>query len=606
MDENLSQLAQEICKRADIVDVISSYIEVKKKGREYVAQCPFHDDSSPSLMISKEKQLFKCFVDGTGGSVIKFVQEYEHISFYEAMVKVAKFIGYDDPRLHTRESHRPKDEKKETLLRCTKDLTAYYQYALNTKEGKEGLDYFESRHLYADMRAKYRLGYAFQDGENTCKFLQSKGHSLKTIDDIGISMIKNNVPVDKNQGRVVFPIADEDGNIIGYSARRLKESDESKYVNSPETYLFNKSSVLYNYHIAKEKARIAGYVYVLEGFMDVFALARVGIDSAVAIMGTALTKEQIALLRKLNVEVRVCLDGDLPGQSATIKVARKLEEAGLHFRIVDTKGNVKDPDEILNQDGEESLKYYLNNLVDRLDFALNYYKRTNPLKTIEEKKVLVKELIPFLAVVNSQLELDSYLRKVSDITGFEVESLRGLIKNYRPDAKEGNDATRVIRDFHPERKVLRRLNRLERGILSLMIKDNQAVEFYENKIGTFYDEIYRQIANFIVECYKENSFIDPMSVISTIQASEIENGDQLINEVTNIAFSKENQIQCNEAILEEMKANLEAEKERISEKDILDSYLNEKNDPLAQARLLAEHNRRKMKKIEQNEKKEDE
>ena len=306
------ELVNEVLKRANIVDVISSYLTVTKKGKEYLALCPFHDDSSPSLHISPDTQICKCFVDGTGGSAITFVQKYEHISFAEALVKVAKMVGYDDPRFHEEVRVKPVDQRKETLLKCTRDLTTYYQYALSTSEGKEGLEYFESRNLDANLRAKFRLGYAFKNGQATCKYLLDRGHSLKTLEDIGIASINSGITSDRNQGRVIFPIMDEDGEPIGYSARRITQSDEAKYINSPETYLFHKSSVLYNYHIAKEKARIAGYVYLLEGFMDVFALAKIGIESAVAVMGTALTPEHISMLRKLNVEVRVCLDGELP------------------------------------------------------------------------------------------------------------------------------------------------------------------------------------------------------------------------------------------------------------------------------------------------------
>ncbi len=594
------ELVNEVLKRANIVDIISSYLTVTKKGKEYLALCPFHDDSSPSLHISPDKQIFKCFVDGTGGSAITFVQKYEHISFAEALVKVAKMVGYDDPRFHEEVHVKPVDQRKETLLKCTRDLTTYYQYALSTSEGKEGLDYFESRNLDANLRAKFRLGYAFKNGQATCKYLLDRGHSLKTLEDIGIASINSGITSDRNQGRVIFPIMDEDGEPIGYSARRIAQSDEAKYINSPETYLFHKSSVLYNYHIAKEKARIAGYVYLLEGFMDVFALAKIGIESAVAVMGTALTPEHIGMLRKLNVEVRVCLDGDLPGQTATLKVARALDEAGIKFRIVDAKGNTKDPDEILNQDGEAALRYYLNDLVYRADFALNYYLKSNPLKTLDEKKVLIKQFIPILQDVQSQLELDSYLRKLSEITGFEVESIRDLLKKARRLPKEAN-VTEVMTDFHPERKVLKKLFLAEREMLFQMINNKEAVLFYETKINVFYDEIYRQIASFIVECYKNNSYVDLLNVMTLIETSEPKNAEELTNELVNLAMEKNHPSECTLELLNGLLDSMNEEKTNISEKDMLEDALRGK-DELTQARILADYNRRKMLREEKKEK----
>ena len=589
-------LIESVLKHADIVKIISSYLSVIKKGKDYVAICPFHDDTNPSMHINPEKQIFKCFVCGTGGSAITFVQKYEHINFMDAVRKVAELSGYSDPRLEQKQFVKKVDSKLEPLYKCTRDLTLYYQYALGTEEGREGLEYFESRHLDSSLRAKYQLGYAFKDGESTIKFLQSKGHSLKTIEDIGISTIYSSGNIyDRNQGRVIFPICNQDGDVVGYSARRLKDgTNEAKYVNSPETKIFVKSNILYNYHIAKEKARIAGYIYVLEGFMDVFALARIGIDSAVAIMGTALTKEHIQMLRKLNVEVRVCLDGDLPGQTATIKIARELTNEGIPFRIVDNVGSTMDPDEILNNEGPEQLRYYLNNLISREDFALNYYKRSNPLKTVEEKKAFVKEFIPILVGVKTQLELDSYLRKIADITGFEAESIRDLVKRAKRSQSE-NKFNEVMYDFHPERKALKKLENAERELLYQMLLNVSAIKYYEQFIGNFYDVVYRQIAAFVIEIYKTDGQIDPLSVISLIESSDIENADELIREITNTMSETTHPDFCSEELLNNLKQSIQDEKQSLFEKEVLAESMKGKS-PLEQARILNEYNRRRAKK----------
>lgn len=588
------ELIQSVLKNADIVKIISSYLNVSKKGKNFVAVCPFHDDTNPSLTINPEKQIFKCFVCGTGGTAISFVQKYEHINFVEAVKKVAELSGFHDPRLESVTQVKRVDEKKAPILKCLHDLTLYYQYALNTPEGKDGLDYFENRHLDAAMRSKYLLGYAFQDGKATVEFLQSKGHSLKTIEDTGIASMVGGSYSDKNFGRVIFPICDGDGNVIGYSARRIKDGPEAKYVNSPETKLFHKSSILYNYHIAKEKARINGFIYICEGFMDVFALAKIGIDSAVAIMGTALTNEHIEMLRSLNVEIRLCLDGDLPGQTAMMKAAKQLSLAGLNCRIVDNGNSPKDPDEILNQDGPDALRAYLNNLINRVDFALNYYKNSNPLNTNEQKRELIKQFIPTLLSLRSALDLDNYLRKLSAITGYDVESLRQLVEKARNTKAQDEDPTMAMRDFHPERKMLRRLELAERELLYQMMNNPNAVKYYEQKVDGFYDEVYRKIANFIVDYAMQHPDFSAIDLMTALEASDAENKDDLMGEMTNLFLEKNHPSHCSDELLENLCGSIANEKERIFEDDMLEQSLKGK-DPLEQARIISEYNRRKMK-----------
>ena len=604
IDSKLEELTRDVLAHSDMVGVISSYIRLTKKGRNYWAPCPFHDDSNPSLSVNPEKRIWKCWVCGFGGTEINFVQRYEKIGYFEALKKVAEINGYVDPRLEGFVKQKPVDEKKVPLLKALNDLTIYYQYALSTEEGKEGLDYFESRNLDAACRTKYRLGYSFKDGKATCDFLQSKGHSLKTIDDIGIAVLSNGNYVDKSAGRVIFPICDADGNVIGYSARRLGSGSEAKYVNSPETYLFHKSNVLYNFHIAKEKAKLNGFIYVCEGFMDVFALGKIGIDNAVALMGTALTKEHIGMLRSLNAEVRLCLDGDLPGQKAMMEASKALAKAGINVRIVDNQNNPKDPDEILNQDGPEALKRYVNNLISRIDFALNYFKNTNPLTTLDSKKALIKQFIPILLDIKSQLELDSYLIKLAGVTGFEVQAIRDLLRKARLEAKEQNsDPSVVIRDFHPERKVLRRLELAERELLYQMLNNQEAIYFYEENVGGFYDDVYREVANYVIDYAKIHDNFSMLDVMSSIESSELENKDSLVREIVDMSLEPMHNTKCSKELLENLLASMNDEKEKIFEKDTLELSLSGK-DPLEKARILAEYNRRKMKKVEQMNKKE--
>lgn len=585
-------LIQEVLAHADIVKIVEAFLPVTKKGKNYFAKCPFHDDTDPSMCISPEKQFFKCFVCGTGGTAISFVQKYLHIPFFEAVKKVAELSGFVDPRLDQKVVTKKVDPVKETILKCLGDLTLYYQYALSTPEGKEGLEYLNSRNLDQNLRSKYKLGYAFKDGKATVQFLQSRGHSLKTIEDTGVGAMIGGIYSDKNQGRVVFPICDRDGNVIGYSARRLTNNkDEAKYVNTPETTLFHKSSVLYNYHIAKDAAKIAKCVYVCEGFMDVFALAKIGMDNAVALMGTALTSEHIAMLRELNVEIRMCLDGDLPGQTAMMKASKMLAAAGLKCVIVDNNNTTQDPDEILNENGADALKTYLNTLLNPVDFTLNYYQRSNPLKTVEQKKTLISEFVPTLLSIRSQLEFDNYLRKLSKITGFDIDSLKDLVARARKQ-HAGEDAKSIMVNFHPERKVLRKLEFAERELLYQMANNKMAVDFFEHKVETFYDDVYRNVAFYLVEYAHQNKDFNEASIIASIESSELENKDELINELTTLYIEKNHPNKCDTELLYNLLDSIKSEKARIYEEETLNENFKGK-DPLEQARILADHNRRK-------------
>lgn len=588
-------LVRDVLDHADIVRIISSYIPLSKSGKNYVGICPFHDDTNPSLFVSPEKKIFNCFVCHTGGNAITFVEKFEKIPFFDALKKVAQLSDYKDERLERKIYQKPVDERKQAIYKCLEDLTTYYQYALSTEEGEEGLKYFKSRHLDEAMQEKYRLGYAFPNGELTCRYLQSKGHSLKTIEEIGNTYFSNGKLVDRNQGRVIFTICDNEGRSVGFSARRLSNSDEAKYVNSAETEVFKKASILYNYHRAKQSARIDGFVYICEGFFDVYALAKIGIDSAVALMGTAFGIEHVQLLRQLGVEVRVCLDGDKAGQSASLKVTNLLARNKIPTRIVDTRGNLKDPDEILNEEGEDALRRYLNNLVDRIDFALSYYQQNSNSSSISERKRIVESFIPILKNTKDVFERDNYIIKLARATGFEVESIRALINRYEESSTDVS-AHQIMQTFKPEKKGLRRLELAEREFLYQMLQNPSAVAFYEKNIEGFYDEVYRKIATFLVDYVREYGQFELYEIISALENSQLEDKDDLIEKISEIYFEKNHPSQCDENLLYDYLKVINNEKEKIFENDMLTQSLSGK-DEREKARIMSEYNRRKMRKV---------
>ena len=587
-----SNLAKEIKARADIVDVISYYLNsVQKKGRRYAAVCPFHDDHDPSLQIDKEKQIFRCYVCGTGGDVFSFVQSYEKCSFFDAIKKVAEIIGYDDPRLHERVQVKKVDETLTPIYNCLTELQKFYAYGLTTEEGKIARDYLDKRHLSVEQREKFGLGYAFKDGKMVIQYLQQKGFSLKNIEGTGIALVQTTGMNDNNSGRLIFPIKDHNGQVVGFSARRLVDDDSAKYVNSPDTKAFTKSNVLYNYYLAKQTAKHDGFVYVVEGFMDVFALDSIGITSCVALMSTKLTNRHVEMLRNLGVEVRLCLDGDNPGQAAMMKIMTQLDEAHIPYRLVSVPLEVRDPDEILKQDGEDKLKAYVNTLVDPFNFALNYYKNISPLGSVDDRKKVINHFLPTIHALNSQLEKDDYIYKLSDATGFSAQAIRNALKEYAEKHRESNEPTYNVNielDETPSiNKVDRKMYRLDLAefyFLRLMFLDKQAVDFYKENIRWFANEQYRTVANFIIERTDSENEVTYSNIINDIQISELPDSAALVDLVTKIGLMPT--INYSEKLMNDTYEVILSERSRIHTRSSLKKALEGKS-PQEQARLVA-------------------
>ena len=589
-------LVKEIKQRADIVDVISYYLSsVQKKGKGYVAVCPFHDDHDPSMQISKDRQTFHCFVCQTGGDVFTFVQKYDKCSFEEAVRKVCDIIGFDDPRLHKQVYQKKIDENLVPVYNCINELQKYYVYALTTEEGQVAREYLEKRKISAEQAAKFGLGYALKDGKMTIEYLKAKGFSLKNIENTGIAIAQTSNMSDNNQGRLIFPIKDGNGQVCGFSARKIVEDPEApKYVNSPETVIFTKGNILYNYHLAKQSARHDGYIYVVEGFMDVFAFDTIGITSCVALMSTKLTKQHIELLRKLGVEVRICLDGDKPGQAAMMKLMAQLDEAHLPYRLVSMPGEVRDPDEILKQDGEDKLKVYVNTLVDPFNFALNYYQNISPLSTIEDKKKVIHHFMPMIASLNDKLVQDDYIYKLATATGFTAAAIKNSLKDYKLKSNKSSEPLTFVNaevntslDLQKLSRDIRRLALAERTVLDLMFVSDEAVKFYETDIKYFYNEIYRTIANFVVDQYRSEGAVDPSKMLDQINALEIKNKEQLISEISAISFRKDKQ-KFSKRTLEDCETVINEERTKIYEKNALKQACLGKS-PEEQARIIAEY-----------------
>lgn len=560
------EIIEEIRQKADIVNVISSYINVIKKGNSFVAVCPFHSDKNPSLQISRSKQIFKCFSCGAGGNVFTFVQDFEKISFLDAVKKVASLVGYANQELE-KSTRNISNENKETLeaLKSANDL---YSFTLKTQEGKIANDYLEKRNISLDMADYFSLGYSPDEDELSIKLLRAKGISIEALDKAGILSRSNSKFLDRFQGRLIFPLFNEHSEVIGFSARRLVDNDEAKYVNSPNTDLFNKSRILYNYQNALKEAKKENCVYVVEGFMDVFSLYKAGIKSSVAIMGTAFTPYHAKMLRRLNVEVRLCLDGDDAGQNAMLKMIEILDKEQLNYRVVNYKDCKLDPDEILQTYGVDNLKKFLNRLFSRDEFVFQYFKKRNDLNTSDGRKNFASSLIPYVTSLQDQIAKDVLITKICEATGISKEVyiplVGGISKSPNVDNKEG-----TYKPIIPHKKV-NRLYKVSNQIIYQMLNCRDAInDFISEGNNYFIDDLYDSIANYIIDCYHTNKNFEISDFITIVSQEDNEKSKNIINKVTSLLefekkvdYSKQLMCEYFEILHEVQKKQIEDEKMR--------------------------------------------
>lgn len=515
--ERLSQdKINEIRGSVDIVDVVGQYLSLSKKGRNYVAICPFHDDTRPSLSISPDKQIYKCFVCDSGGNVFTFLQNHLKISYIEAVKKVAEMGRIDLSDYHL--ENKAVQVKKEyvSLYSMNDEACHIYSYYLNTKLGLEAKAYLKQRHFNDDLIDRFSIGYAPLDPVLYKSFIQ-KGYNEIDIVNSGL-VIESNRHYDRFNDRVMFPLHDSEGRIVGFSGRIYKVTQtESKYVNSPESNIFIKGKTLYNYHRCKEMTRKEGFVYLLEGFMDVIALYKAGIENAVAIMGTALTKEHIQLLRRITNTVHICLDGDRAGQVAANKAANALLEANMNVKIILLPDN-HDPDEIYELHGKEGLISQLSKTLLPIEFQMDFEYRHIDTNNYEDRKRFLERVCQLIHKVDDSVDKDYYIQRLSKLSGFSTtiieQKLAGMKKVEVP----------VYHEIKKERKMIDKYHKAERDLLFYMLHSKDVAIKYEAKVGFMYDDCYRVIASYIVDYYRTHDKLEIADFINKFDKTELVNG----------------------------------------------------------------------------------
>lgn len=503
-----------IRQQADIVDVMSRYITLEKKGKDYKAICPFHDDHDPSLSISTDKQIFKCFVCGTGGNVFTFVQKIENISFLEAVCKVAELIHYP---LHMDTSQfQPKVDENQLLYDCVQSYIRFLTYELQSENGESVKRYLSQRKINEDIIKRFEIGYA-PESSRSVKYLKAKGFNEQILTDTGLIRTHDLDTYAVFDNRLMIPIHDENGNPVGFTARRLNEDkDVAKYINTSETKIYHKGHLIFNYHRAKEFAKKNKRCILVEGAMDVIAFEKADIHESIACLGTACTKEQITLLKRLNVPLVVCYDGDKAGKAATYKFGKLAVDYGLNFSIVkNTTG--KDPDEIFNELGKDELYLSVHKTVSFVEFLFDYLPNQYDLDNYEDKKKFTSEMQSFIERTCTDFEKADYYSRIRDLTGFDLSHQSA---NIPAPKKESRNNAAVVRNIEPLKNG-RTL--AEHGVLWMILNSKLAADQFKDQIGFFQDPVCEELSLYCYDMYRNMDHIDFDVLMSYIEKEDVRN-----------------------------------------------------------------------------------
>ena len=493
-------------RQIDIVNVISSYIPLTPTGRNFKGICPFHNDSNPSMMVSPDKQIYKCFSCGASGNVFTFIMNYEKVSFIEAVRKACNIQGINIPEIENARVVKKVDNKDQRQIKLMQDLSEFYHYQLLINSQSEANKYLESRNLSKEISDEFKIGYCPTDGLASIKYLQSKGYTPVEIIECGVGVETNDGRIlDRLRGRLTFPLWDTLGRVVAFSGRRINDQLEQKYLNTPETSLFHKSDVLYNYHRAEKVAHQQGFVYIVEGFMDAISLNRAGIKSVVATMGTAFTKEHIKLLSSLRVELRLLFDCDSAGQKAAFKTLELLQDSNLKVKVVKKWENGKDADEVLNTQGKDTLLEYINNCYSPLEFKFDYLSSYYDVNNYDERKKLAVHGSSFIAKAKlDDLDNEHYVKLLSQISGFSKELIYKNVNAYkdRIDSESANTRPSYTEERIKTRNQIKYLNRYQEAterLIKKMIEDPLIVIPAYDDSNIFSDnDDYQQIIQCII------------------------------------------------------------------------------------------------------------
>ena len=417
-------LIEEIRMRNDIVDVISGYVKLQRKGSSYFGLCPFHNEKSPSFSVSPSKQMYYCFGCGAGGNVFTFLMEYENYSFMEALRVLADRAGIQLPQQEYSQEAKEQADLKATLLEVNKLAAKYYYYQLRRENGAQGMAYLKGRELSEETINRFGLGYSDKFSNDLYRYLKSKNYSDVILRQSGLFNVDERRGMyDKFWNRVIFPIMDVNNRVIGFGGRVMGDA-KPKYLNSPETKIFDKSRNLYGLNIARTSRK--KNLIICEGYMDVISMHQAGFNNAVASLGTALTSQQASLLKRYTDEVLIIYDSDEAGVKAALRAIPMLKTAGLATKVINLQP-YKDPDEFIKNMGKEAFQERLDQGMNSFMYELHALEQQYDMKDPQGKTDFFKETARKMLRFEDEIERNNYIQAVADSYRIEPENLRKMV-----------------------------------------------------------------------------------------------------------------------------------------------------------------------------------
>lgn len=494
--------------KANIVNIVGSYIPLTQRGKNYVCVCPFHDDHSPSMSVSEEKQIYKCFSCGATGNVFTFVSEFENVPFIEAVSIVADKCGMELSKSAYTSNFTPAFSEEKEIMELSQK---FFANNLRTSAGEVAINYLKDRGIDEEIIKEFGIGLSLDSNDSLYNLLTKKNYDSKKLLEIGLVNSVNGKVYDMFSRRITFPLWDKDGNIVGFSARVYRgEKDVSKYMNSRESKIFKKGETLYNYHNAKTIAKREKEIIVVEGFMDAIRIASIGLKNVVALQGTAMTNEQIQLLKKLRVKVILCLDNDNAGLTATLNNGEELVKNDVETFVIRLSGK-KDPDEYILANGGESFIQNVNNPLTFFEFKMNYLKQNKDLNNVEDLTNYINDVLKNLSNTSDSILREVTLNKLSKDYDISLDVLKSRLEQMKPvEIKNVEEVPKKEK----QKKDAYTIG--AEKILYFMMNGEEYIKNYQKRLGFFSESLYRELANEIVYFVEKNKKITVADFITYV------------------------------------------------------------------------------------------
>lgn len=561
-----NDLANEIRSKTDIVDIIGERIPLVARGKNFFGVCPFHDDSNPSLCVSREKQIYTCFSCHATGNVYTFLMNYDNIGFREALKYLGDKVGVNVSSINIQK----KSTKFDKFYEAYNFSVKYFQNNLSSTKGKAARNYLSNRGINEATIKEFEIGLSLDTRDDLTKLLVNKKYDLGELNRIGLSSDDHDIYND----RIMFPLYNVSGQVVGFSGRIYNDNGQNKYLNTKETDIFKKGEMLYHYHIAREECRLQKSVIVMEGFMDVIRASTIGIKNTVALMGTALTNNQFNLIKRLSNNIILCLDGDEPGVHAMLSIGDHLLEQGVEVKVV-VLPNDDDPDSFILKNGKDRFVGLIENALNFSDFKMQQLRKNVDFRSDEEKSNYINTVLKEIVKINDSIRVEIVLKRLAkefDISYNTLEKKFKDLSEFRETVKE--KTVPVINKVVKKTKY----DKAVEQILYFMLNNDWVISQVEAERVVFPSEESRILSSEIIYYYKLYGNINVADFYTYVQDKE-----DILVLLNSILASNYNE----ETTKEELFLYFKVIREYRSNQEIkrLTNLMKKEVDPLEQAKI---------------------